>query len=98
VFLVETRGHLFFRWEDTRGTLLQWPGVADSFWVPPDRFNVEGSGEGIAFYPDAHYMKWPQLWKESDFQHGRYYYSATLILEKLRQSENLWCQFYCTRR
>lgn len=39
------------------------------FWIPPDRFNVEGAGEGIAFYPDSHYIQWPHLWKESDFEH-----------------------------
>ena len=46
-------------------------------WIPPDRFNVEGSGEGIAYYPDSHYIQWPELWKEHDFDHGRYLRSMT---------------------
>jgi hypothetical protein len=77
VFLVEGRGHLFFRWEDAKGTLIRWPGMDESLWIPPDRFNVEGAGEGIAFYPDSHYVQWPQLWKESDFEHGRYLVSLS---------------------
>jgi hypothetical protein len=79
--LVEGREHLFFRWDDPRGTFLRWPNAGDC-WVPPDRFNVEGSGEGIAYRTDAHYMQWPQLWTEVDFVHGRY-------LRSLNASEEL---------
>jgi hypothetical protein len=69
--LVEARKHLLFRWDDARGTFLRWPNFGEC-WIPPDRFNVEGSGEGIAYRADSHYMQWPQLWTEVDFSHGRY--------------------------
>ncbi len=72
VNLVQTKEHLFFRWEDPRGTLIQWEQPKTEFWIPPDRFNVEGAGEGIAFYPDSHYIQWPHLWKKSDFEHKCY--------------------------
>ncbi len=72
VKLVQTKEHLFFRWEDRRGTLIQWNDPTIEFWIPPDRFNVEGAGEGIAFYSDSHYIQWPHLWKEADFEHQRY--------------------------
>ena len=72
VKLVETREHLFFRWDEPRGTTIQWEHPDTTFWIPPDRFNVEGAGEGIGYFPDSHYIQWPHLWKESDFTHGRY--------------------------
>ncbi len=75
--LVETREHLFFRWDDPRGTLVEWASPKTEFWIPPDRFNVEGSGEGILYHPDSHYIKWPHLWQEVDFSHGRYLRSLT---------------------
>ena len=78
VYLVETRGHLFFRWDDPKGTLLQWQNPDLNLWIAPDRFNVEGSGEGIAYYPDSHYIQWPELWQEHDFTHGRYLRSMTV--------------------
>jgi hypothetical protein len=77
VHLVEARGHLFFRWEDHRGTLIDWTCPDVRLWIPPDRFNIEGSGEGIAYYPDSHYIQWPELWTETDFAHGRYLRSMT---------------------
>ena len=70
VFLVETRGHLFFRWDDQKGTLIQWPNL--QIWIPPDRFNVDGAGEGIAYHPDSHYIQWPEPWTEDDYKHGKY--------------------------
>jgi hypothetical protein len=69
--LVEGREHLFCRWDDPRGTFLDWPNLGQC-WIPPDRFNVEGAGKGIAYYPDCHYIQWPRLWTEADFSHGRY--------------------------
>jgi hypothetical protein len=77
VRLVEAREHLFFRWDDARGVLIEWEHPETRFWIPPDRFNVEGAGEGIAYYPDSHYIQWPRLWKEADFAHGRYLRSMT---------------------
>jgi hypothetical protein len=69
--LVEGREHVFFRWDDPRGTLIRWPNLGEC-WIPPDRFNVEGAGEGIAYHPDSYYVQWPRLWTEVDFSHGRY--------------------------
>ncbi|MEX1231021.1 MAG: transglutaminase family protein [Planctomycetaceae bacterium] len=77
VYLVQSRGHLFFRWDDPRGTTISWSNPNLKLWIPPDRFNVEGSGEGIAYYDDAHYIQWPELWTEIDFRHGRYLRSMT---------------------
>ncbi len=79
VHLVETKGHLFFRWEDSKGTRLQWVHPKLNLWIPPDRFNVEGSGEGIAYYDDAFYVQWPELWNENDAAHGRYLKSLTNV-------------------
>jgi hypothetical protein len=70
--LVQTKEHLFFRWDDPRGTIIKWDHPRMEFWIPPDRFNVEGAGEGIAFYADWHYIQWPHLWKEADFEHKCY--------------------------
>ncbi|HUG19273.1 MAG TPA: transglutaminase family protein [Planctomycetaceae bacterium] len=72
VYLVETRGHLFFRWDAPHGTTIHWDSPPLDLWIPPDRFNVEGSGEGIAYYADSHYIQWPELWTQSDFEHERY--------------------------
>jgi hypothetical protein len=77
VYLVQTRGHLFFRWDDPQGTLIDWETPNLKLWIPPDRFNVEGAGEGIAFSSDSHYIQWPELWTEKDFEHGRYLQSMT---------------------
>jgi len=72
VHLVQTRGHLFFRWDDPKGTLLDWGLPPVQIWIPPDRFNVEGSGEGIAFHPDAYYRDWPEKWTDAEIKHGIY--------------------------
>ena len=72
VHLVQTRGHLFFRWDDSRGTLIDWDSPRVQVWIPPDRFNVEGSGEGIAFPGDDHYRVWPEIWTAADIHHDRY--------------------------
>lgn len=60
--LVETRGHLFFRWDDPKGTRFGYPDV----------FNVEGTGEGIGSDSDDHYRKWPEPWTETDIAAGYY--------------------------
>ena len=72
VYLVETKGHLFFRWDDPTGTLIEWSTPGFSIWVPPDRFNIEGSGEGIAYYADSHYIQWPELLTVADIESGAY--------------------------
>jgi hypothetical protein len=75
--LIETRGHLFFRWDDPRGTVIRWQNPDLTLWIPPDRFNVEGACEGVAYYPDSHYIQWPELWSQADFDHGCYLRSLT---------------------
>lgn len=75
--LVSTRGHAFVRWDDPKGTTIRWENPNFVLWIPPDRFNIEGSGEGIAFYSDAYYTGWPEQWTEFDILHGRYLRSET---------------------
>jgi len=58
--LVQTRGHLFARWDDPDGKCFGFP----------EKFNVEGSGEGIASYDDEHYKTWPERWTEIDEAEG----------------------------
>ncbi|MGH7136431.1 MAG: transglutaminase family protein, partial [Pirellulales bacterium] len=60
--LVETRAHLFIRWDDPLGTRF---GV-------PERFNIEGAGYGMASYPDSHYETWPEPWTSAEFAAGCY--------------------------
>ena len=67
LYLVEGRGHLFFRWDDPRGERL---GIAETF-------NVEGAGEGISSYPDDHYRTWPEPWSAADEAGGWYLKSLT---------------------
>jgi hypothetical protein len=91
--LVEGREHIFCRWDDPRGTLIKWPSIGEC-WIPPDRFNVEGAGEGIAFHPDSYYIQWPRLWTEVDFSHGRYLQSLAAREEfaafLMQRGECLW--------
>jgi len=65
--LVQTRGHLFARWDDSEGKCFGFP----------ERFNVEGAGEGIASYDDEHYKTWPEPWTEIDEAEGWYLRSMT---------------------
>lgn len=65
--LVETKCHLFFRWEDLEGSRFGFP----------EQFNIEGAGEGIHTYPDGHYRKWPEPWGEADINGGYYLKSLT---------------------
>jgi hypothetical protein len=69
--LVQTRGHLFARWDDPDGKCF---GL-------PETFNVEGAGEGIASYDDEHYKTWPEPWTEVDEAEGWYLKSMTPIEE-----------------
>jgi hypothetical protein len=77
IHLVETRGHLFFRWDDPKGTVIRWQNPDLVVRVPPDRFNVDGSGEGIAYHDDSFYTEWPEKWTEIDVRHGRFLRSMT---------------------
>jgi hypothetical protein len=65
--LVQTRGHLFARWDDPEGKCFGFP----------ETFNVEGAGEGIASYDDEHYKTWPEPWTNIDETEGWYLKSMT---------------------
>ena len=69
--LVEARGHLFFRWDDLTG---EQRGV-------PERFNIEGTGVGIASYPDAFYENWPEPWSDAEKAGGWYLKSLSRAAE-----------------
>ena len=69
--LVQTRGHLFARWDDPDGKCFGFP----------ETFNVEGAGEGIASYDDEHYKTWPEPWTEIDEAEGWYLKSMTPLEE-----------------
>lgn len=60
--LVESRAHLFFRWDDPQGQRL---GL-------PERVNIEGAGSGISSYPDDFYRAWPEPWTAADEAGGMY--------------------------
>ena len=60
--LVQTRGHLFARWDDPEGKCFGFT----------ETFNVEGAGEGIASYDDEHYKTWPEPWTDIDEAEGWY--------------------------
>jgi hypothetical protein len=65
--LVQTRGHLFTRWDDPQGKCFGFP----------ETFNVEGAGEGIASYDDEHYRSWPEPWTDIDKAERWYLKSMT---------------------
>lgn len=60
--LVQTRAHLFVRWDDPEGKCFGFP----------EWFNIEGSGEGIASYSDDFYRTWPEPWTEAEEVEGLY--------------------------
>jgi hypothetical protein len=60
--LVQSRGHLFFRWDNPMG---------EPFGVP-ERFNIEATAQGLAFQPDEFYETWPEPWPEFDHLGGWY--------------------------
>jgi len=77
VFLVETRGHLFCRWDDPKGTKIRWRNPDVKLTIPPDRFNFDGSGDGMAYHSDDHYRSWPEPWTDFEIEHGFYLRSFT---------------------
>ncbi len=60
--LVETRGHLFIRWDDPSGCVFGLPEV----------FNIDGAGYGMASHPDDFYRTWPDPWTKADIEGGWY--------------------------
>lgn len=65
--LVETRGHLFIRWDDPLGLKR---GI-------PERFNIEGAGSGISSFPDEYYQTWPEVWTTAEKKANCYLRSLT---------------------
>jgi len=65
--LVTTNAHVFVRWD----------GLASGGWGHPnpkwrERFNIEGTGEGISFPDDDYYKTWPKPSTERAIQANRY--------------------------
>ena len=60
--LVESRGHLFIRWDDPLGTRFGFP----------ERFNIEGAGHGMSSFPDSYYETWPEPWTPEERAVGCY--------------------------
>jgi hypothetical protein len=69
--LVQTRGQLFARWDDSDEKCFGFP----------ETFDVEGAGEGIASYDDEHYNTWAEPWSEIDKAEGWYLKSMTPLGE-----------------
>ena len=69
--LVETKSHLFVRWDDPKGERL---GV-------PEVFNVEGTGQGIGSFEDDHYRRWPERWTEAEHAGDFYLKSMSPVQE-----------------
>lgn len=53
VHLVTTKAHVFARWDDGKGS-------------GGERFNIEGSGQGMGSYDDEHYKTWPMPTTEQE--------------------------------
>jgi hypothetical protein len=60
--LVLAKAHVFARWDDAEGG---------------ERFNIEGSGDGFASFPDEYYRTWPQPISEAEVRAGRFLQSLT---------------------
>jgi hypothetical protein len=98
--LVESKGHLFCRWDDCTGV-----------YAPPERFNIEGSGKGFGSYPDEHYTEWPVKLSELELNSGWYFKSLSprqelaaflstrgaCLTDTCRFAEALECFDWCRR-
>jgi hypothetical protein len=72
LFLVSTRRHLFSRWYAPNGTRIHWKNPDLNVWIPPARFNVDISGDGISFHDDEYYRQKPCVWKAVVAHDSRY--------------------------
>ncbi|MEO0514086.1 MAG: hypothetical protein AAF086_02175 [Planctomycetota bacterium] len=66
--LVTTNAHVFVRWD----------GLASGGHVNPkwrERFNIEGTGEGVSFPDDDYYKTWPLPSTEWEIRANRYFVS-----------------------
>lgn len=64
--LVQSKGHLFVRWDDPEGKA-----------GPPARFNVEATGQGLACPPDEHYRIWPVPLTDGELASGLFLRAMT---------------------
>jgi len=78
--IVKATQHLFLRWDDADGK---------HGWAHPDRFNIEATGPGVHFLPDAHYRTWPHKISDEDI-------AAGVFLRSLSRNEEL-AEFMATR-
>ncbi|HLW66892.1 MAG TPA: hypothetical protein VKS79_16375, partial [Gemmataceae bacterium] len=76
--LVQTREHLFFRWDDPEGKCF---GI-------PDVVNIEGTGNGIGSHDDDYYRTWPAPWSDIEKAEGWYLKSLTPLQELASFLEN----------
>ena len=60
--LVTTNGHIFARWQSPDGK---------------ERFNIEGTNQGLSCFEDAYYQRWPHKITEQDIRACRYLKSLT---------------------
>jgi tetratricopeptide (TPR) repeat protein len=65
--LVQSKGHMFVRWDDPNGEVFQ-PGA---------RFNIEATTQGLGCPPDEHYRNWPMPITETEDAAGIYLRSLT---------------------
>jgi hypothetical protein len=72
--LVQTKGHVFARWESADGK---------------ERFNIEGTNQGLNCFPDEHYRQWPVPSSQAEVVANRY-------LESMSTAEEL-ALFLATR-
>lgn len=65
--LVQSKGHLFVRWDDPDGKVKS----------PGDLFNIEATCDGLACPPDEHFMTWPVALTREELAEGIYMKSLT---------------------
>jgi hypothetical protein len=59
--LAQAKSHYFVRWDDPNG----------------EEFNIEGSGDGYAFYPDDHFREIPFKISDEELERGNYLQSMS---------------------
>jgi hypothetical protein len=64
--LVTTKAHVFARWESVDGK---------------ERFNIEGTNEGLNCFPDDYYRTWPIAMSIAEAERGQYLRSLTAAEE-----------------
>jgi len=65
--LVTTAGHVFVRWDGKDHANPAWR----------QRFNIEGAGDGISYFADGYYRRWPTKVSEREIRANGYLVSLT---------------------